>query len=101
MYVSAPFFLILPWYPTHLRASRRFSGSLSLYRQAGLRLVGGRPGWDPIVLQKPGEGVPAVRSPVASAAIRATRVFWLPGRFAAWPYVGLHLVRKAMNRRFA
>ena len=35
LYVSAPFYMILPWYPTHLRANRRCSGNLNLYEQAG------------------------------------------------------------------
>jgi SAM-dependent methyltransferase len=101
MYVSAPFFLILPWYPTHLRSNRRFSGSLSLYKQAGLELVGGRPGWDPLVLRKPGDAVPRLHSPLSAAAVRAMSLFWLPGRVTAWPYGWLHWLRKFSNRDFA
>ena len=100
LYVSAPFFLILPWYPTHLRSSRRYAGRLSLYRQAGLKLVGGRPGWDPIVLQKPGGDDANVKSTASTLAVQAAAAIWAPGRLAAWPYAGLHLIRRACNRPF-
>ena len=100
MYVSAPFQLILPWYPTHLRNSRRYSGSLRMYREAGLELVGGRPGWDPVVFRKPGNVVPGNRSTPASFAIRLSAVVWIPGRFGAWPYAPLHWIRKMMDMPF-
>lgn len=99
LYVSAPYFLILPWYPTHLRQNRRFSGSLTPYRHAGFKLVGGRPGWDPIVLQKPGGSAP-MGSALSRAVVRTGGVLWLPGRVAAWPYAPLHWVRKWNNRAF-
>jgi len=100
LYVSAPFFLILPAYPTHLRQNRRFSASLAPYKAAGLALVGGRPGWDPIVLQKPGGDGRSVKSAVATTAVRAASLLWFPGRFAAWPYGPLQWLRKWNNRRF-
>jgi len=101
LYVSAPFHLILPWYPTHLKSSRRFAGRLSLYTGAGLELAGGRPGWDPIVLRKPGDAVPDVSAGGAKLGVRLGTALWLPGRFTAWPYAWLHWLRKATNRPFA
>jgi len=53
LYVSAPFYMILPWYPTHLRANRQYSGSIRLYEQAGLKLIDGHFTWYPLVFQKP------------------------------------------------
>ncbi|QOV92207.1 class I SAM-dependent methyltransferase [Humisphaera borealis] len=99
LYVSAPYFLILPWYPTHLRQNRRYSASLSPYREAGLNLIGGRPGWDPIVLQKPG-GTASLRSSLSVAAVRGGSLLWLPGRFMAWPYAPLHYLRKWTGQKF-
>jgi SAM-dependent methyltransferase len=101
MYVSAPFQLVLPWYPTHLRASRRYAGSLGLYRQAGLELAGGRVGWDPVVLRKAGGPSAASARAAAGLAVRLAAPVWAAGRFAAWPYAPLHWVRRAMNRPFA
>jgi SAM-dependent methyltransferase len=100
MYVSAPFFLILPWYPTHLRQNRRFSGSLAPYRDAGLELIGGRPGWDPIVLRKRGGEGNGTGSVIGAAAVRAGSLLWMPGRVAAWPYAPLHWLRRWTNRPF-
>ena len=51
--VSAPFFMIVPEFPTHLRANLRFSGQIDrLYGPAGLQLADGRFGLDPVVLVK-------------------------------------------------
>jgi SAM-dependent methyltransferase len=98
LYVSAPFYMILPWYPTHLRANRRFSGSLDLYTQAGLRLVGGQFTWYPIVLQRPVVDA----SENASNALPLVRVSGLVqtlGRACAWPFFPIHLLRWLNNRR--
>jgi SAM-dependent methyltransferase len=57
--VHAPFFFVDPAVVTHLQSNRRFSGDIRrLYRPAGLRLVDGRPFWDPLVLQKADHGAP-------------------------------------------
>ena len=96
LYVSAPFFMLLPWYPTHLRICRRYSGSLRLYRRAGFRLVGGTPSWYPIVFQKPGPEM-AEPSPVCWV-IRLTGAIQRIGRITAWPFAIFHLVRRAYNR---
>jgi SAM-dependent methyltransferase len=47
-----PFWLIHPYYATHLRANRKYSGSLSLYRRHQLEPVDGELFWDPIILEK-------------------------------------------------
>jgi SAM-dependent methyltransferase len=100
LYVSAPFYVILPWYPTHLKSNRRFSGSLKLFRQAGLHLVDGRFDWCPIVLQKPdGASSPSPRR--GAIAVRLTGAVLTLGRLAAWPFSPVHLVRRHCNRPFA
>jgi SAM-dependent methyltransferase len=99
LYVSAPFFMVLPWYPTHLRSNRKFSGSLELYRQAGLRLVDGRFTWLPLVLQKSGPAASLACALGGNLARLATPFHWI-GRVCAWPFVPGHLVRRACNRPY-
>jgi SAM-dependent methyltransferase len=100
LFASAPFYMVLPWYPTHLRSNRRFSGSLSLFRQAGLELVGGSFTWYPIVFRKAG-GDGVTRDRLASLLVRLTGCVQVAGRWAAWPFLPVHLARRIGNRRFA
>jgi SAM-dependent methyltransferase len=51
--VNAPFHLVTAEYATHLSGNRRFSGSLSLFQSAGLRLVDGHWTWSPLVFGTP------------------------------------------------
>jgi SAM-dependent methyltransferase len=99
LFVSAPFYMVLPWYPTHLRASRRFSGSVRLYEQAGLRLVDGRFDWCPIVLAKPDRN-DSPRPKRGAMAVRLTSPVLMLGRLGAWPFWPVHLIRKMCNRPF-
>jgi SAM-dependent methyltransferase len=96
LYVSAPFFMILPWYPTHLRANRKFAGSPALYEQAGLKLVGGQFTWYPIVLQKPPVTIAA--SFFSTAIVRLTGLVQKIGRISAWPFYPVHLLRRVCNQ---
>ena len=50
----SPFFLVYPYYSTHLRANQKYSGDWSLYRRHGLHPIAGQFFWEPIVLQKTG-----------------------------------------------
>jgi len=50
--VSAPFFCIEPFRPTHLAANRKYSGDLGLYRRAGFEPLGGNCFWEPIAFRK-------------------------------------------------
>lgn len=101
LYISAPFYMILPWYPTHLRTSRRFAGSLKLYEQAGLELVGGQFTWYPIVLGKPGGNSLVPASAVQSLAIRLTGTAQKFGRLSALPFSPIHFLRKLNNRAYS
>lgn len=56
--VHAPFLFLHPRTLTHLRANRKYSGSLALYAREHLRLVDGAMAWNPITLQKPGGNAP-------------------------------------------
>ena len=99
LYASAPFYMILPWYPTHLRNSRRFSGSMKLYEDAGLQLAGGQFTWYPIVFRKPGST--GEQTPVLQTfPVRLTGVVQALGRITALPFAPIHLVRKLNNRPF-
>ncbi len=101
-----PFYMILPWYPTHLKSNRRFSGSLNLFRQAGLHLIGGQLTWSPIVLRKSAPSVsnePATAPPSPgpiTIALRITGAIQAVGRVAAWPFILVHFFRWTGNRRF-
>jgi 2-polyprenyl-3-methyl-5-hydroxy-6-metoxy-1,4-benzoquinol methylase len=99
LYVSAPFYMILPWYPTHLRNNRRFSGSLNLYRQAGMQLVSGRLTWYPIVVRKSGSS-PMPSAPITTLGLRAAGMIQMLGRLAAWPFIPVHLLRRLGNTRY-
>lgn len=106
LYVSAPFYMLLPWYPTHLRRNRRFSGSLDLYRQAGLRPAGGVMSWYPLVLQKPGTPQATADGPIGRdhsggmLSVRIGGAIQKIGRFTAWPFLPLHLYRWGCNKSF-
>jgi SAM-dependent methyltransferase len=100
LYVSAPFQLVLRWYPTHLRESRRYAGDLRLYEQAGFTLVGGRAGWDPIVVQKADAAGQKPNPMSARVSVLLAKPLWTLGRYVAWPYVPLHFFRRLMSKEF-
>jgi len=98
---SAPFFLILPWYPTHLKSNQRYSGSLALYDQHGLRLVDGSWTWAPLVLQKPDAAgrvyVNWFKVPIVVLLIGPLLFL---GRWFSWLFLGCHVLRWMTNRWF-
>ncbi|HRP61740.1 MAG TPA: class I SAM-dependent methyltransferase [Phycisphaerales bacterium] len=95
----APFYMIHPAYPTHLKNNRRFSGSLSLYTNAGLNLVDGQLFWNPLVLEKPAEGLTR-RAPLRSSLLQLTGLYLRLGRVAAFPFYPIHWYRCARQRWF-
>jgi SAM-dependent methyltransferase len=97
--ISAPFFLIHPAYPTHLRANRKHSGSLSLYRQHGLELIGGRPGWNPVIFQQSGPKS-SDGNKLEKFKVRLSRLLMLFGRFTVLPFTPFVLLRRYNNRWF-
>jgi SAM-dependent methyltransferase len=99
LYVSAPFYMVLPWYPTHLRTNRRYSGSLSLFENSGMELVGGRFTWYPLVFRKAG-GESTRRDRLACMLARMTAYPQMLGRLTAWPCIWVHWLRWFGNHRF-
>lgn len=95
----APFYMIHPAYPTHLASNRRFSGSLTLYTNAGLKLVGGQLFWNPLVLEKTADGVAKSELPCL-LPLRLTGFCLALGRITALPFHPLHWYRCALNRWF-
>jgi hypothetical protein len=59
--VNAPFALIHPTTATHLESNRKYSGSLSLFTQAGFGLLDGEIMWTPLVLQRLSPGLAGPR----------------------------------------
>ena len=85
--VHAPFWEIHNSRPTHLKANRKYSGLLSLYEKHNLRLVDGRPGWNPIVLKKMGnDSSDGWHSNPWLSFLRLAGVYWSFGRFSSAPF---------------
>jgi protein-L-isoaspartate O-methyltransferase len=99
--VHAPFYMIHPSNPTHLKANRRYSGRLSLYEKFSLKLVDGEPGWNPIVLQKAGSDSPS-RSQFTPKllGLRLTGWYLALGRFSTLPFWWVDFYRRRRNRWF-
>ena len=95
--VTAPFWMIHPDAPTHLKRNRAYSGSLSLYNRCGLNLVDGRIGWNPMSFQKTAHGTKgssALRP--KRLALRLAGLVMLLGRFPVLPlFLAAPFVRKS------
>ena len=89
LFVHAPFYLILPPYPTHLMASRRYAGRLHWYERAGLTLLDGQPLWNPLLFRKGGGGAGRA-SAARRAAVRATGFALQVGRYTSTPFKPFH-----------
>ena len=99
---SAPFFMILPWYPTHLKSNRTHSGSAKLYHRQGLRVVDGSWSWAPVVVCK-AQATSTSAVPVnwiKLSILSLTGPFLAVGRWVSWPFVVCHLLRWMANRWF-
>ncbi len=94
--VNAPFMLIQKANPTHLRANRKHSGSLALYKQNGLTLIDGELAWNPIVLQKTnGQHASPAPSAAALSKLKLTGLLLTLARFPIVPFKPAELyVRK-------
>ena len=87
---SAPFFLLSPDYPTHLRSNRRFSGCIrSLYGKAGFRLFDGRPFWNPLILAKAGDLLLSPGSAGSRISIRMIGAILRCGQVCSGPLASL------------
>lgn len=82
--VHAPFYMVHKGKPTHLRTNRQYSGSMSLYRKNGFRLIDGKPRWNPLVLEKTCSGS---GFSFYVLWLRLTGLVLLLGRFTVWPFL--------------
>jgi SAM-dependent methyltransferase len=90
--VHAPFFFVSPRMPTHLRSNLQYSGTLSLYRRLGLRLVDGRTYWAPLVFGRNGPQMPRPAGLWQRTRLRLSGLPLLFSRF--WPQpLSRHAVR--------
>ena len=97
--VHGPFYMIHPANPTHLKANRKYSGSLSLYRKHNLRLVDGEFGWNPIVLQKT-DGASPSRSSAKILRLKLIGLYLALGRFSVIPFWWVDRFRRRHNQWF-
>jgi len=92
--VHAPFYFVHRVAVTHLRANRRYSGSLALFRRAGFLLRDAQPTWAPLVLSRD-DGEPARRPllawPRLALALPLGLVATL-GRVTVLPFEAVNLV---------
>ncbi|MBN1803931.1 MAG: class I SAM-dependent methyltransferase [Sedimentisphaerales bacterium] len=85
--VHAPFYQIHKSTPTHLKSNRKYSGSLSLYENQGLTLVGGALTWDPITLIKKSNSRNGYHTfKLRPLAIRLAGLYLKLGRFTILPF---------------
>ena len=87
-FVHAPFYLVLPAYPTHLRENRRFAGRTSLFERAGLTLLDGGAAWNPLLFRKGGSEGQAGWTRLA--LIRTMGLLLQSGRYASFQFRPFH-----------
>lgn len=86
--IHAPFYMVHSSKPTHLRANRRYSGSLSLFTKNGFRLIDGKGGWNPVVFEKVnGDSTSYKRSRLKLLILMITGLCLSVGRFFVWPFL--------------
>ena len=92
----APFYLVLPNYPTHLRANRRHAGSTRLYERPGLTLVDGNALWNPLAFRK-GTAPPPPPPPTARRAwLRTIGLALRAGRGTSLPFAPLQALARRL-----
>jgi SAM-dependent methyltransferase len=96
----APFYMIHPAYPTHLRSNRVHSGSLHLYTRNDFRLITGKAFWNPLVFQRTDAPDPLPTSKATQVLLRLTGLYLALGRWSVLPLLPVHAYRKFHNRWF-
>jgi hypothetical protein len=93
--------MIHPNFPTHLKANRRYSGSLSIYPKSDLTLVDGEITWNPIVLQKLDENNKRYRNfNFKILCLLITGCYLSIGRFSSKPFWWIDSYRRKRNKWF-
>jgi len=101
--IHAPFYMIHPSSPTHMKANRRYSGSLSLYQEQDLKLVDGNFGWNPIVLRKLPDDLSTIESRsfiLKVLGLRLCGLYLALGRFSTLPFCWVYTYRRKNNYMF-
>jgi len=100
--VHAPFYMIHPSNPTHLKENRKYSGNLEIYRKFGLSLINGKFFWNPLVFEKVvGEQKHKTQlSTWGNIAIKLGGLYLSLGRFSTLPFLWIDSYRKSHNRWF-
>ncbi len=101
LFIHAPFYMIHPHYPTHLKSSRKFCGDLTPYTDQGLRPIDGDIFWKPLVLAKAGTDgkFPAVATR-KKVELHLGGIILRLGRIGLYPRALVHWIRARGNRWF-
>ena len=100
--VHAPFYMICKTSPTHLKSNRKYSGSLSLYTNRNLRLIDGDFRWNPLVFEKPADGLVTVchRKLLKLFLIKFIGLYFMLGRLCFLPFLWIRYYRRAKRNWF-
>ena len=101
LFIHAPYYMIHPHYPTHLKSSQKYCGDFTLYTDQGLQPIDGDLFWKPLVLAKAdGSGrfpeVGARKKLELSTGALLLRL----GRVGLYPKSLVHWIRCRGNRWF-
>jgi SAM-dependent methyltransferase len=101
LFVHAPFYMIHPRYPTHLKSSRKYAGSMKLFTDHGLKPIDGDLFWNPIMLAKADAkgNYPSARFK-RRFILKAGGIILTFGRFGLFPLRLVHAIRRRGNRWF-
>lgn len=101
--VHAPFYMIHPSNPTHLKANRIYSGKLDLYEKCGLKLINGRFFWNPLILEKVSDDTnqrKPQRSALGMFSLKLGGWYLSIGRFSVLPFRWIDFYRTRRNKCF-
>ena len=97
----APFYMICKDCPTHLKANRKYCGSLRLFEKHGLRLVDGTWSWNPLVFVKTGDDDNGRGSNrLKRLFLRMTGLYIMLGRVSVLPFLWVNAMQRQRRRWF-
>jgi 2-polyprenyl-3-methyl-5-hydroxy-6-metoxy-1,4-benzoquinol methylase len=100
--VHAPFYMVCRTSPTHLRSNRKYSGGISLYTKCNLRFIDGDFRWNPLVFEKPADGLAGEyhRNLLKLFFIRLIGLYFMVGRFWFLPFLWIKYYRRGHRNWF-
>jgi len=100
--VHAPFYMVHPSTPTHLRSNRKYCGDLSLFRKHKFELVDGDICWNPLVFEKRIEPSTTFRRRhiLKLLVIRFIGLYFALGRFSILPFLWTDSYRRKHRHWF-